>query len=100
MAQQNSLPSLDVVANALEVGRSHPTVWFANFPRELTDSQKALLQQHEQNMLDYRCYSSLKWWGEVFQKLPPSNDSDAEVSRAQSQEFGKTAWEEMKTTSW
>ncbi|KAE8356258.1 hypothetical protein BDV28DRAFT_127285 [Aspergillus coremiiformis] len=93
----NQSPS-DIASQAKSVSSDYPSVWFINFPQNLSGDQQQKLQQYQQDILEYRSWSSLKWWTEVFQRIPPSSNSL--VRLMQSRELAKLACIDMRNTPW
>jgi hypothetical protein len=88
----------EIAAQATNVSKDFPSVWFVNFPTSLSGDQKRELQQYQQEVLDYRSWSSLNWWREVFRRFPPSDSKESKIQ--QSRELAKIAYLNMKETSW
>lgn len=59
---------VDIAALAGSVSKDFPSIWFVNFPINLSGDQKLKLQKYQQDVLDYRSWSSLHWWNAVFQR--------------------------------
>lgn len=64
----------------------------------MTESQRDLIRQHQQAILDFKCWSSLKWWSAVFQILPSSDQMDNKL--AQSALFVQVAMKDLPQTPW
>ncbi|QMW26471.1 hypothetical protein G4B84_001716, partial [Aspergillus flavus NRRL3357] len=88
----------DIAAQAANVSKDFPSVWFVNFPPSLSGDQKQRLEQYQQEVLDYRSWSSLQWWEAVFRQIPPGPDKLTKMM--QSRELAKVAYIDMKRTPW
>lgn len=64
-----------VAGRANTITNTFPPVWYVNFPTQMTDSQREALRKNTQAMMDFKCWSSLKWWAIVFHHIPSSNDA-------------------------
>ncbi len=80
------------------VSSNHRPIWFVNFPLQMSNSQQARLREYQQLVLDFRCWASLKWWTEVFQRLPSSDDPFAGIR--QSSEFATAACRDKIQMHW
>lgn len=87
-----------IAAQAAAVSSQFPSIWFVNFSPSLSQAQKSKLQQYQQEVLDYRCWSSLNWWQEVFNRIPPSLGENDRI--LQSREVARVAYLDMKRTPW
>jgi len=87
-----------IAAQANTISTTFPSVWFVNFPMNSTAEQKETLREYQQDVLDFRSWSSLKWWSLVFERIPKANSSD--LQRMQSSEFASIACSDMKALPW
>ncbi|EEA22638.1 hypothetical protein EYB25_005416 [Talaromyces marneffei] len=89
-----------VVGRAHDISKDFPPVWYVNFPanRDMTESQRESLQQHQQAIMDFKCWASLKWWANVFQILP--TDDSPFNKLAQSGLFVTIAMMDLPQISW
>ncbi|EED20826.1 conserved hypothetical protein [Talaromyces stipitatus ATCC 10500] len=89
-----------VVGRAQDISNNFPPVWYVNFPadRDMTESMRESLRQHSQAILDFKCWSSLKWWSNVFQ-LVPTNDHPLN-KLIQSGLFVQIAMMDLPQTPW
>jgi hypothetical protein len=85
-------------AEAAAIAKDYPSVWFINFPPSLSPSERQQLRQYQQDILDYRCWASLRWWNIVFRALP--SDGSEESKRRQSEYAAMIAYRDMKNTAW
>ncbi|KAJ6050156.1 uncharacterized protein N7446_005602 [Penicillium canescens] len=101
IGQDASLPISNprqIAAQADNVSRLFPPVLFINFPASLPQGLQKKLQGNLQSLLDFRSWSSLRWWDGVFCQLPPSEDEWVQFK--QSLLLVKYASEDMKKTLW
>jgi len=87
-----------IVAQAQEVNKDYPSLWYLNFPRNLSEHNKEVVQLYRQSMLDFRSWSSGKWWQEVNRRY--GNPSDMVARVQQSKEFATIACEDSVKMSW
>ncbi|KAI4956700.1 hypothetical protein J4E91_000913 [Alternaria rosae] len=76
-----------VAIRARAIANDHEPIWFVNFPPNLSSSEKVLLQEYMQEVLNFRSWSSLKWWAEVFTRIPSNGTVTVQIQ--QSSEFAR-----------
>ena len=87
-----------VAIRAQAIANDHEPIWFVNFPPNLSSSEKVVLQEYMQEVLNFRSWSSLKWWAEVFARIPSNGTVTVQIQ--QSSEFARVAYRDMITTPW
>ena len=87
-----------VAMRAKAIANDYEPIWFVNFPPSLSSSEKVILEEYMQEVLNFRSWSSLKWWAEVFQKIP--SNGDVAVQIRQSSEFARIAYRDMISMPW
>ncbi|KAF3761666.1 hypothetical protein M406DRAFT_358073 [Cryphonectria parasitica EP155] len=93
-----AFPLLGAQAVAGAISSDHQPIWFVNFPLELSASVQNSLRDYQQVVLDFRCWSSLKWWTEVFTRIPVSDDPLTKIK--QTSEFAMVACRDMTQMPW
>ncbi|KAM0425405.1 hypothetical protein ACHAPT_009462 [Fusarium lateritium] len=91
-------PIQEVAAQARQVNEECPSLWYVNFPKNLSAQDTKKVQDYRQSMLDFRSWSSGKWWNEVNRRQGIPDDFTQRV--LQSKEFAKIACEDMVKMSW
>ncbi|KAH7153628.1 hypothetical protein EDB81DRAFT_882564 [Dactylonectria macrodidyma] len=91
-------PIGQVAAQARQVNDECPSLWYVNFPKNLSPQVADKVGQYRQSMLDFRSWSTAKWWKEVNRRHGNPNDFTQRVQ--QSKEFAKIACEDMVKMSW
>jgi hypothetical protein len=85
MDTQNTFPGLaqfrsettaisQVVGRASDISDNFPPIWYINFSPDMGDWQRRELNERVQAMKDFKCWSSLKWWADVFKEIPTTRD--------------------------
>ncbi|KAH6614419.1 hypothetical protein B0J18DRAFT_300244 [Chaetomium sp. MPI-SDFR-AT-0129] len=87
-----------IAALAKRVSHDFPTLWYVNFPHNMSAADAELVARHRESMLDFRSWSSKKWWEEVDRRYGRVDDTVARLS--QSKEFAEIAFEDMVKMSW
>lgn len=87
-----------VAAQAQEINKEYPSLWYVNFPKQMSSHDADMVQRYRQSMLDFRSWSSMKWWQEVSRRFGNPGDMIQRVQ--QSKEFAKIACEDMVKMSW
>lgn len=91
-------PVDQVRSQATRVNKQFPSLWYVNFPKNMSSHDVNLVRQYRQNMLDFRSWSSQKWWEEVSRRCGAPDNISQRVQ--QSKEFAKIACEDMVKMSW
>ncbi|KAL2199479.1 hypothetical protein P885DRAFT_58854 [Corynascus similis CBS 632.67] len=93
------IPSARIIAElAKNVGHEFPSLWYVNFPDNMSAADVESVARHRQSMLDFRSWSSKKWWEEVNRRFGKPDEAIARIS--QSREFAQIACEDMVRMSW
>lgn len=87
-----------VAIRAKAIANDYEPIWFVNFPPSLPSSEKVVLEEYMQEVLHFRSWSSLKWWAEVFTKIPSNGDVTVQIQ--QSSEFARIAYRDMIDMPW
>lgn len=87
-----------VAMRATAIANDYEPIWFVNFPPSLSSLEKVILEEYMQEVLNFRSWSSLKWWAEVFKKIPSNGDVAVQIQ--QSSEFARIAYRDMITMPW
>lgn len=92
-------PSIGAIVDlAQRVSHDFPTLWYVNFPHNMSAADAEMVARHRESMLDFRSWSSKKWWEEVDRRYGRVDDTVARLS--QSKEFAEIAFEDMVKMSW
>lgn len=87
-----------VAAQANEINKEYPSLWYVNFPKHMSSHDADMVQRYRQSMLDFRSWSSMKWWQEVNRRFGNPGDMIQRVQ--QSKDFARIACEDMVKMSW
>jgi hypothetical protein len=87
-----------VAIRAKAIANDYEPIWFVNFPPSLQSSEKVILEEYMQEVLNFRSWSSLKWWAEVFTKIPSNGDVTVQIQ--QSSEFARIAYRDIINMPW
>ncbi|CZT03143.1 uncharacterized protein RCO7_11521 [Rhynchosporium graminicola] len=97
------LPAMDnktIADKAVADTAEAPSIWFVNFPSAQAAEQKELLATYMQNVLSYRCWSSLVWYTTVYESKKITNADTPEGKAARTAFAAKVAAKHMKLTPW
>ncbi|KAF5667163.1 hypothetical protein FHETE_5866 [Fusarium heterosporum] len=87
-----------LAVQAQEVHDECPSLWYVNFPTNLSSQDIDKIGDYRQSMLDFRSWSTAKWWNEVNRRHGNPDDFTQRVE--QSKEFANIAVEDMVRMSW
>ena len=87
-----------LATQAQEAHRDLPSQWYVNFPRNMSGHDVEAVRRNRKSMMDFRSWSSKKWWEEVGRRYGVADDA---IQRArQSKQFAEIACEDMVKMSW
>lgn len=106
---QNTFPGLaqftnqtsaisQVVGRAGDISDNFPPIWYINFSPDMSDWQRRELNERVQAMKDFKCWSSLKWWADVFKEIPTTGDHGNKMR--QSTAFVFVAMRDLFSLDW
>ncbi|KAF3761664.1 hypothetical protein M406DRAFT_358068 [Cryphonectria parasitica EP155] len=90
-----------VADKAVEDSKTTPSLWFVNFPtKDAATAGSKQLAAYMQNVIDYRCWASGRWWRTVYANNKVPQDGSKASTDARSAYCAKVAITDMKTTPW
>lgn len=78
--------------------RDCPSMWYVNFPRQMSGPDTEVVTRSRKSMTDFRSWSSRKWWEEVGRRSGFADDPVQLAGR--SKQFAEIACEDMVQMSW
>jgi hypothetical protein len=92
-----ALPDV-IVTQAQGAQRDFPSLWYVNFPHNMSGHDVEAVRKNRKSMTDFRSWSSKKWWEEVGRRFGVADEA---IQRArQSKQFAEIACEDMVKMSW
>ncbi|KZM24110.1 hypothetical protein ST47_g4743 [Ascochyta rabiei] len=88
-----------VAVRATAIAANFAPIWFVNFPPALSGAEQSLLREYMKEILDFRSWSSLKWWADAFGNVPSSGEGAA-IMMQQSSEFARMAFRDLVQMPW
>ncbi|KAK3321810.1 hypothetical protein B0H66DRAFT_589647 [Apodospora peruviana] len=99
-SQDSNALAAKVVGRAHEIAQDFPPIWYVNLPTSsMTDARRQELRERVQAVQDFKSWSSLKWWADVF-KAVPTTPGDLHNKMVQSSAFAFRAAQEMGRLEW
>ncbi|KAK4198393.1 hypothetical protein QBC40DRAFT_331509 [Triangularia verruculosa] len=87
-----------IVSQAKETQDDFPSLWYVNFPHNMSGHDAQVVKRYRDSMTDFRSWSSKKWWEEVGRRYGVADEAIARAK--QSKEFAQIACEDMVKMSW
>ncbi|KAK0732172.1 hypothetical protein B0H67DRAFT_640471 [Lasiosphaeris hirsuta] len=87
-----------IVTKAQGAHRDCPSLWYVNFPRVVSGADADAVRRSRKSMMNFRSWSSRKWWEEVGRRYGIADDPVQLAS--QSKQFAEIACEDMVKMSW